>query len=203
MEAVFVRHGQSEANAGGVVQGRSDYRLSAQGRDQALRTADALMDYNPYRVYTSPLARARETAQIINRRHNAEIVVLDDLVEYDLGQFEGLTVEQIQERFPFVFERVKEGAAFHTLAPGAETDEQVDLRAERALEEIINSGLPRIIVVSHLGVLERMIKKAALAFKLQLSACDGTWPLKNCSITHLDLNPIGSRLVRINDVLHL
>ncbi|HUT52055.1 MAG TPA: histidine phosphatase family protein [bacterium] len=203
MEVVFIRHGQSEANADGIIQGRVDYGLSGQGRDQALRTAAALRDYNPYRVYTSPLSRAAETAKIINRRHNAEIVILDDLIEYDLGEFEGLTVAQVFERFPRVPGRLKSGEPFHTLAPGAESDADVDIRAERALDEILNSGLPRIIVVAHLGLLERIIKKASASFKLELDPGPAAWPLKNCSITHFDFNPLSPRLICFNEVLHL
>jgi broad specificity phosphatase PhoE len=183
MEVVFIRHGESEANADGVIQGRADYRLSRQGRDQALRAA--------------------ETAKIINRRHNAEIYNLDDLIEYDLGEFEGLTIEQVFQRYPWVPERLKNGEPFHTLAPGAESDADVDVRAERALAEILDSGLPRIIVVAHLGLLERVIRKAASSFKITLNPGPSAWPLKNCSITHFDFNPLYPRLISFNEVIHL
>jgi broad specificity phosphatase PhoE len=203
MEAVFVRHGESEANAGGVIQGRSDFNLSGKGRDQALRTASALVDFKPYRIYTSPLSRARETAQIINRRHNAEIRILDALVEYDLGGFEGLSMQEVTQQFPEVPEQIGNGIPFHHLAPDAETDEQADLRASEALEEILNSGLPRVLIVSHLGILERMIKKIAREFKINELLEDGFWPLKNSSITHLDLHPFNPRVILINNVGHL
>ena len=203
MELVIVRHGESVANADGIIQGRFDYELSEKGRDQALRTARALMDFSPYRIYTSPLDRARETADIINRRHNAEIVVLPDLIEYDLGGFEGLTMEQILEKFPEVPDNMKQGTPFHHLAPGAESDQDVDTRVARAQDEIVNCGLPRVVVVSHLGVLERIILKLGNHYGINDIAGLASWPLKNCSITRMAINPFESRFDFINDVSHL
>ena len=203
MEAVFIRHGESQANAGGIIQGRSDHKLSSRGRDQAMRTADALIAFQPYLVYTSPLARARETAEIINRRHNAEIRVMEELTEYDLGEFEGLTMDQVIERFPRVIEQLKQGTPFHHLAPGAETDEQADRRAAAALEQILDSGLPRVIVVAHLGILERMILKIASDLKMGPAIESGPWPLRNCSITRLDLHPLSPKIISFNNTDHL
>jgi probable phosphoglycerate mutase len=203
MEIVFVRHGESTANAEGIIQGRFDYELSERGKEQAFKTARALAEFKPFRVYTSPLVRARETAQIINRPHNAELVVLPDLVEYDLGGFEGLTFKEVLEKFPGLPEKLRQGVPFHHLAPGAETDEQVDKRVESALDEIIHSGLPRVILVSHLGVLERTIKTAAKNYSILDMPGPEAWPLKNCSLTRLSIEPQKCRVLMINDVTHL
>jgi len=201
MEAVFIRHGESEANLAGVIQGRSDHRLSERGREQALRTAAALADFEPYRIYTSPLLRARETAEIINRRHNAALVVLPDLIEYNLGEFEGQTWNEIVAGRPGLVEDLKRGVPFHHLASGAETDEAADVRGQRVLDEIVNSGLPRVIVVAHLGILDRIIRRALAEYIPGQTEFSG--PLNNCSITTLLIHPFTSKVIKLNDISHL
>lgn len=203
MEVILVRHGESEANAQGIIQGQGDYRLSEKGRSQALATATALIDFHPYRIYVSPLRRAHETAEIINRPHNADLIVLDDLIEYHLGEFEGLCGEEITARFPELPEKMKQGVPFHHLAPGAETDAAASARTRRALQEILDSGLPRVIVVSHLGILEHLIRLFALDLRPDDSARALCGPLLNCSITWLDFHPVIPRVIKFNDVSHL
>ena len=203
MEIVLVRHGESEANAAGIIQGRGDYRLNAKGREQALATATALIGFRPYRIYTSPLLRALETAQILNRPHNIEIITLDDLIEYNLGDFEGLSGDEILERFPSLPEDLRQGVPFHHLAPGAETDQAAADRAERAFKEIQNSGLPRVIVVSHLGILDHLLRIIAREADLEDLLAALTGPLNNASITWLQLDPFTARLIKINDTSHL
>ncbi len=190
------------ANRKGLIQGRGDYPLSELGRDQALRTAEALNDFRPYKIFSSPLKRALETAQILNRRHNVEIELIGDLVEYNLGAFEGLTMDEVMSKFPDVKSRMEKGEPFHLLAPGGESDEEADVRVKRALEAIVDSGLPRMMVVAHLGSLERLILQAAQRYGVP--GIDETrFPLANCSITRLILGPAKSLAPSFNDVSHL
>jgi 2,3-bisphosphoglycerate-dependent phosphoglycerate mutase len=203
MEIVVIRHGESEANANNVVQGRGDYHLSRAGLAQAQRAALALAALPPGRVYVSPLTRARETAAVINRGHGAPFTVLDDLIEYNLGEFEGLTPEEINLRFPHVPAALRSGAPFHTLAPGAETDAEVEVRAERALRTIVAADLPRVYVVSHLGLLERLLRLAVGQFNFANYLRDPQRHLQNCSITRLLISPDGNRALCVNDTAHL
>jgi len=205
MEVVLVRHGESVANAEGLIQGRGDYRLSERGREQARLTAEALAGFEPGLIYTSPLARAGETAEIINRSHQCEVSVLEELIEYNLGSFEGLTPKQVLDLVPDLEEQMKGGTPFHHLAPGAETDQEVDRRAAGALLKIMGCGLDRVIVVSHLGILERMIKIVAEKFEIaDPSVLKGRmFPLLNCSITRMFFEEKRASIVVINDVSHL
>lgn len=201
MELALIRHGESTANREGIIQGRGDYPLSESGREQALLTSQALTSFRPYRIFTSPLARARETAEIINRPHNVEVVPLPELMEFDLGEFEGLTFPRILELHPEVLPGLKSGIPFHHLAPGAETDESVNARARRAMEQILDSGLPRVVVVSHLGVLERVIAAALKLPPEQLPR--ENLPLRNCSITRLKIDFREAVMDCMNETLHL
>ncbi len=202
MEVIFIRHGESTANVSGIIQGRGDYPLSEKGREQALKTKRALMDFCPHTVFTSNLKRAGETAEIINRSHNARIIRLDDLAEYDLGEFEGLTYDEVVEKFPFVPDELKKGKQFHLLAPGGEKDEDADVRAKRAFDSIINTGAPRILVVAHLGILERILFLLADEFCIP-DVTPEIFPLKNCSVTHLVVNMNKAKFIKFNDDSHL
>src|SRR3989304_2196989 len=92
------RHGESEANVAGRWHGRADGPLSEHGRAQAVALGERYLDVT--RVFASPLARARETAEAFAASHHIEVGIRDDLVEIDLGVWENLTVAEISERHP-------------------------------------------------------------------------------------------------------
>ncbi|MDQ1519930.1 MAG: alpha-ribazole phosphatase [Actinomycetota bacterium] len=84
----FVRHGQTASNRGGQLQGRFDAPLTPEGEAQAERVAAALESEAPVRVVTSPLQRARETAEAIATRIGVEVEIDDRLVELDYGEWD-------------------------------------------------------------------------------------------------------------------
>ena len=90
---ILVRHGQSEANAAGLLVGRTDSALTALGRRQAERIGEALVAGHtgqPVRIITSPLSRARHTAAIVAAAYGgAEPEVEERLIELDYGGLEG------------------------------------------------------------------------------------------------------------------
>lgn len=200
MELAFVRHGESEANRAGIIQGRGDYPLSDIGREQARLASAALAGFGPSIIFSSPLVRARETAEIINRAHGVEIIAMPELQEYNLGEFEGKTFQAVLEGYPEVKPGIARGVPFHHLAPGAETDAEADGRAARAIELLLGSGADRAIVVAHLGILERIVL-AALNGNGGIPA--SAWPLNNASITRLRLSATERRLLSFNETGHL
>jgi broad specificity phosphatase PhoE len=87
---IFVRHGESEANLLHVFSNRgTKHGLTATGRVQAFELARRLADVSVDRIYTSPLLRAVQTAQILGRLLHAEAVPAEALREYDVGTYEG------------------------------------------------------------------------------------------------------------------
>ncbi len=201
MEILFIRHGESTANQGGIIQGQGDYPLSQRGKEQARLTARALENTPASCIYASPLKRAKETAKIINGPHGSVLIELDELMEYDLGEFEGLTMAEIIDRRPDAPERMKSGVPFHHLPENAETDEEVGKRAIDALSTVTGCGRERVFVVSHLGVLALMVH--VLLKKLGIDNPHGkNLILKNCSITCVRTTPL-PELVCLNDDSHL
>ena len=97
MKVIIARHGQTEWNRLGKLQGQTDISLNEEGQRQAEETARQIADEKIDLIISSPLKRARETADIINKRFEASIIEDDRLKERNYGKSEGLTVAERQE----------------------------------------------------------------------------------------------------------
>jgi len=123
-EVVLVRHGETEWSRSGRHTGRTDVPLTEAGRDQARATGSRLAGRSFERVLTSPLQRAAETCRLAGLGGHAETV--DDLREWDYGEYEGFTTPEIRED--------SEGwTVWSGPVPGGETPADVGARADRVL----------------------------------------------------------------------
>ncbi len=105
-EFVLLRHGESEGNTSGIFQGRKDYPLSAKGRKQAEQAGRALAGYPHTTILSSPLARARETAELIAREACLpDPSISDRLIELETGMFTGRSWYEIKEKDPEAWDR--------------------------------------------------------------------------------------------------
>ena len=94
MEILVTRHGQTDWNALGKLQGQTDIELNDIGRQQAKETGKLIKDENIDLIITSSLKRAVETAKIINANFKVNIVEDDRLMERKYGESEGLTKDE-------------------------------------------------------------------------------------------------------------
>jgi broad specificity phosphatase PhoE len=157
---LLVRHGETDWNAAGRLQGHTDRPLNEYGRRQARELAERLAGDGVGAVYTSDLARARETAEIIATRLGLEIVLDPDLREKDWGNWEGLTAD---ERASLEFE-------------GESTEEHRE-RVLRAVARIVAAHPgERVVVVTHGGSLRR-IQAALAGFALPVIDNCAVWGL--------------------------
>ena len=99
-EVVLVRHGETEWNAQGRMQGHTDVGLNARGEQQAETACETLQLEGISGFYSSDLARTRQTAQPFARRYGQEPHLVEGLREWHLGVFQGLTIAEIKERLP-------------------------------------------------------------------------------------------------------
>jgi probable phosphoglycerate mutase len=148
-EIVLVRHGETDWNVEERFQGHADPPLNARGREQARVLAARMAGEHVDVIYTSPLRRARETAEILAEALGATVVSHDGLREVDVGEWQGLTRGDIEERFPEAFARWRE------YGPGwehGETYEQMADRVLAAMREIASAQQSgRVVVVTHGG----------------------------------------------------
>jgi broad specificity phosphatase PhoE len=156
---LLVRHGETDWNADGRLQGQTDRPLSDFGRRQALQFADELADEELDAIYASDLARARETAEIVGERLGLPVVFDPDLREKDWGTWEGLTAVE-RDRVEFVGE-------------STEAHQERILRALRRISER-HPGEGRVLVVTHGGSMRR-VQTAAMGVALPVVENCGRW----------------------------
>ena len=94
MEILLTRHGQTEWNVLGKVQGRADIELNEKGILQAKETGKTLNEEKIDLIICSPLKRAKQTAEIINKDRNIPIIYDEDVIERDFGEFEGINKKE-------------------------------------------------------------------------------------------------------------
>jgi probable phosphoglycerate mutase len=154
---LLARHGETDWNRENRFQGHADPPLNETGRAQAAELAAALADESLAAVYSSPLRRAFETAQIVATPHGLEPVGVDALREIDVGSWQGLTRAEIEERFPEQFARWLD---YEQGWDGGESYEEMGSRVISGLLELAaaHEG-ERILAVSHGGPV-----RAAYAF---------------------------------------
>lgn len=146
---LLLRHGQSTWNADGRWQGQADPSLSPLGEAQALEAAERLKPGHFCRVVASNLRRARRTAEILAEALGLPVELDPDLREIDVGDWQGLTRAEINERAPGALADWSEGRSEST--PGGETRAHLTDRARAALLRAAEASSPgdRVLLVSH------------------------------------------------------
>jgi probable phosphoglycerate mutase len=127
----LVRHGETEWSRSGRHTGRSDIPLTDRGRARARQLAPLLAAESFDRVWSSPLARARETAVLAG--FGARIESLDNLCEWDYGEYEGRTTDEIRLSEP-------DFSTWTACIADGESLEQVAARARRVIQRATNAG---------------------------------------------------------------
>jgi broad specificity phosphatase PhoE len=126
VELWLVRHAETEWSRSGRHTGRTDVPLTEAGRERARALRDRLAGRTFALVLSSPLSRARETAELAG----LEPQLRDDLVEFDYGEYEGITTATIREQRPG-WDLWRDGS------PGGETAEHVGRRVDGVIEEAL------------------------------------------------------------------
>jgi len=150
---ILWRHGRTEWNVGGRVQGQTDIPLDEVGRQQAVDAAARLAALNPSRIVSSDLSRAYDTASALAAVTGLEVEVDTRLRELAFGAREGLTWRESWERFPAEMQAWADGD--ETQIEGAETHAQAGARLDEALREHLDR-LPlgeTLVLVAHGAVL--------------------------------------------------
>jgi broad specificity phosphatase PhoE len=127
MEIVLARHGETEWSRDGRHTGRTDIPLTENGRRQARQLGEALAAWSFGRVLSSPLERALDTCRLAGLGDSAQ--TSEDLLEWDYGEYEGITTPEIRERRPDWY-------LWRDGCPGGERPEDVGRRADRVIAEV-------------------------------------------------------------------
>jgi broad specificity phosphatase PhoE len=167
---ILVRHGETVGNSSIRYFGRTDLPLSDLGRAQMIAVASWLKSQKqiwPFAAtFTSPLRRATEGARLIAGA-SAPLIEIQEFVEVDFGLFEGLTADEIRQRYPLEFERWNRNRLDASFTyPGGESRAAFIERVGRGVQRVLEFFDPEIteetaLVVAHRGVIRAMVERLA------------------------------------------
>jgi broad specificity phosphatase PhoE len=188
---VLVRHGETEGESSIRYHGRTDVPLSELGRAQLRAVRDTLRERYQLtkfeRVFASPLIRSIEGARIV-AGESSEIVSVDEFIEVHFGLFEGLTADEIRERYPEDFARWNaDRLAPNYTYPAGESRTDFAARVDRGTDRMLalwNASEPSdgsALLVAHRGVIRQIVRRLANASpnvelsSIQILEFDGGW----------------------------
>lgn len=183
MTLYVARHGETDWNAQGRYQGSVDIPLNGTGLQQAAELAERVAALDIDVIISSPLLRARMTAEVIQRAKPVPLVFDARLVERNMGVYEGLTRDEARTRLPETWARL--GQFLLDDAPECgETIRQVDARVTAALEDIkINYHGKNVLLVCH-GFVSRAVNR--YLYGLPFDEMHG-FTLGNCEVAEYAL----------------
>jgi broad specificity phosphatase PhoE len=190
-QLVLVRHGQTDANAAGLLLGVTDPPLNDAGRAQAAAVAERVAALMPGRIVTSPLLRTIQTAEAIAAVCGCTVEIEDRLIEVDYGEYDGLPFAEIPTD---LIRRWRTDADF--APPGGESLASVGVRMAALGAEILGAlGPEAVVAVSHVSPI-----KAAVCWALGLPDL-ASWRMRldNASVTRLAPGPEGPVLLSFNE----
>jgi broad specificity phosphatase PhoE len=195
----IVRHGATDWNQAGRIQGQLDVPLNADGRAQAKLVAQRLVHAEVTALYSSDLLRAYETAQIISRAVGLPVIQKPGLREIHFGAWQGLTVEQLRARDPDIYAARRENP-YDVPPPGGQTWRQFYQRTVQALHDILQAtDAQRLIVATHSGVCTVLgLEALGLGYTGKR-----TFGNANCAIHTIAVAGDRWQAVTLNDVSHL
>jgi len=167
MDLILVRHGETVWDAEHRWQGNKlGGKLTDLGISQAHSIAELLEKIPIDKIFSSPLARAFDTAKIINKKLNLDLSTDDLLKEVDVGILHGLTPQEVEEKYPGML-REREWDMLNFKGHGGENFKELIARVNTFLSKIdLGSNSGKILIVAHAGALRAML---ASIFSLQNS----------------------------------
>lgn len=206
MELYFVRHGKTEWNLEGKYQGgHGDSPLLPESLHDITLLAKRLQDIKISHMYSSPLPRAKTTAETLIKDLHEKIpfTIVDDLREFDLGIMEGRKFSELENEMPEVIYAFRHQPVDYdySLIKG-ESFEQVAARTTSAVKKIVaeNNATDNVVIVSHGAALVTMIQSLLGTSVADVRKNGG---LSNTSLTHLQYDDGQFKLIKWNETGYL
>lgn len=196
----LVRHGQTAGNVGRLFIGVTDIPLDETGERQARELGQRFSTIPLDAIVTSPLLRARRTAEEIGKVTGIEPVIVPGLSEMDFGEAEGLSYQQVIEQFPELKDDLATISNMDMAYPGGESRRAFVERITAAFLGVIEryEG-QRVAAVAHGGVIGTLYATLHATPDPDMRR----YAVANCSIGHLVITPEHTRIELWNDVTHL
>ena len=153
---LLIRHGGTDWNADKIFRGRADIELNENGIKQAELLAQYLADEKIFAMFSSPLKRALKTAEIIARPHRIDIMPAPGLLDFDYGQWQGLSHHVVKEKYPALYAQWSADPQ-PVKIPGGESLDDVRKRGLKLIDEILGQYDGMVALVSHRVVCKVLI----------------------------------------------
>ncbi|MDC0193653.1 histidine phosphatase family protein [Candidatus Nitrosopelagicus sp.] len=155
---IFLRHGQAENNTKKILAGRTPgVNLTEEGKKQAEQAGKMLQSLNVSAIYSSPIDRAVQTAEIIKKHCNIEFKTDDRLIELNMGQFTMMPYQEIFNKYGNVFLKFYSGSE-EVSENGVETFTEVKKRINEMVNFVINKHKnENVVLVTHMDPIKAMI----------------------------------------------
>lgn len=186
MDIYLIRHGETDYNKGRRLQGVTDIPLNARGIELAEKTAEGLKHIHFDKIYTSPLIRAKKTAEIIRGDRKIPVIPTDGLLEISFGDYEGLTVLSGQYNIPDpdFLNFFNDPEHYHT-PPGGESIRHMRKRTASFVRSIMddpaNEGMT-FLMASHGAAIRGILSELQ---GIPIADFWGGSVHKNCGVTKL------------------
>ena len=157
-QIIFLRHGQAKNNTERILAGRTEgIPLTDIGIKQAEHTAQLLEDMNISAIYSSPIQRAKHTAEIVGEHNSVDVEIDDRLIELDMGKFTGMPYDEIINSHGNVFMKFYNGE-LEIAHNGVETFTEVKKRVIGIVNHVIEKHRnENVVLVTHMDPIKAML----------------------------------------------
>jgi len=155
---IFLRHGQAKNNIERILTGRTpNIPLTEKGIEQAEKTAKFLEQMNISAIYSSPIERAKHTAEIVAKHNSLDVITDDRLIELDMGKFTGVPYDEIFTSHGNVFMKFYNGE-LEIAHNGVETFTEVKKRVLSIVDHVVEKHPDQnVVLVTHMDPIKAML----------------------------------------------
>ena len=195
---ILARHGETEWNVEKVFRGRADVSLDEVGIRQAELLGKYLRNWRLEVIYSSPVKRALDTANIVARYMEVAVCIAEGLTDFDFGEWQSLSEQEVKRLYPAIFNEWQT-SPHKVRMPGGENLDDVTKRTAEVVDEVLSRHHGNVLLVSHRVVLKVLI--------CSLLGLDNShfWNISQdvCGLTIFDYVDGRFVLTRHNDTSHL
>jgi broad specificity phosphatase PhoE len=195
---ILARHGETVWNVEKIYRGRTDVNLDEVGIKQAELLGKYLSKWELEAIYSSPLKRALDTANIIARYHKVDVHIAEGLTDFDYGEWQSLPEQEAKRLYPTLHNEWHNNP-HKVKMPGGESLEDVKRRAIDVVNDVLSKYQGSVVLVSH-----RVVNKVLICSLLGLDNSH-FWNIKQDvgGITIFDYVDGRFVLIKHNDTSHL
>jgi broad specificity phosphatase PhoE len=195
---ILARHGETEWNVEKVFRGRADVNLNEVGIKQADLLGKHLCNWELEAIYSSPVKRALDTANIVARYMEVAVCIAEGLTDFDFGEWQSLSEQEVKRLYPAILNDWQ-SSPHKVRMPGGENLDDVKKRTAELVDEVLSRHHGNVLLVSHRVVLKVLI--------CSLLGLDNShfWNISQdvCGLTIFDYVDGRFVLTKHNDTSHL